>query len=184
MEDFVLMYLIEFSEETIINNKNGYGGKIMDKVFEQLQFFRGFTLNNLQKLEKEHADIQPTGFSNTLRWNYAHILTAYEGLVFQLTGKASKLDPKYMELFSQGTRPSEWTIEAPSLEEIAGELDKQGKLIVETFQNSLDEKLMQPFVVSGELKLETVREVLTFCIWHEGLHQGVINVLTRVVTNK
>ncbi len=29
----------------------------MDKVFEQLQFFRGFTLSNLQKLEKEHADI-------------------------------------------------------------------------------------------------------------------------------
>ncbi|MDM5155057.1 hypothetical protein QUF88_14915 [Bacillus sp. DX1.1] len=69
----------------IINNKNGYGGIIIDKVFEQLQFFRGFTLNNLQNLEK-HADIQPTGFSNTLRWNYAHILTAYEGLVFQLSG--------------------------------------------------------------------------------------------------
>lgn len=36
----------------IIDNKNGYGGIIMDKVFEQLQFFREFTLNNLQKLEK------------------------------------------------------------------------------------------------------------------------------------
>ncbi|SFB19670.1 MULTISPECIES: DinB family protein [unclassified Bacillus (in: firmicutes)] len=156
----------------------------MDKIFEQLQFFRGFTLSNLQKLEKEHADIQPTGFSNTLRWNYGHILTAYEGLVFQLAGKESKLDPKYMQLFSQGTRPSEWTTDAPSLEEIAGELDKHGKLIVETFQNSLDEKLLQPFVVSGEHKLETVRDALIFCIWHEGLHQGVINGLTRVVTTK
>ncbi|MDM5156361.1 DinB family protein [Bacillus sp. DX1.1] len=156
----------------------------MEKIFEQLQFFCGFTLNNLQKLEKNHADVQPTGFSNTLRWNYGHILTAYEGLVFQLTGKGSKLDPKFMELFSQGTRPSEWTIEAPSLEEIATELEKQGKLIVETFQNSLDEKLVQPFEVSGAHKLETVREALVFCIWHEGLHQGVINGLTRVVTTK
>lgn len=84
--------------------------------------------------------------------------------MFQLSGKGRKLDPKYMELFSQGTRPSEWKMEAPSLEELAGELDKQGKLMVETFQNSLDEKLMQPFVVSGEYKLETVREALTFCI--------------------
>ncbi|MEH6995712.1 DinB family protein [Neobacillus drentensis] len=156
----------------------------MDKIFEQLQFFRGFTLSNLQKLEIGHADIQPAEFSNTLRWNYGHILTAYEGLVFQLGGKGSKLDPKYMELFSQGTRPSEWTSEAPSLEEIAAELDKQGKLIVETFQNSLDEKLMKPFDVAGPHKLETVRDALIFCVWHEGLHQGVINGLTRVVTNK
>lgn len=87
-----------------------------------------------------------------------------------------------MELFSQGTRPSEWTIEAPSLEEIAAELEKQGKLIVETFQNSLDEKLMQLFDISGVYKLETIRDALIFCIWHEGLHQGVINGLTRAVT--
>lgn len=63
-----------------------------------------------------------------------------------------------MALFSQGTRPSEWTVEPPSLEEIAAELEKQGKLIVETFQNSLDEKLMQLFTVTGAHKLETVRE--------------------------
>ncbi|CRK83603.1 DinB family protein [Neobacillus massiliamazoniensis] len=154
----------------------------MDKVFEQLHFFRGFTLSNIQKLKKEHADIQPVGFSNTLRWNYAHILTAYDGLVFQLSGKGSKLDPKYMELFSQGTRPSEWKIEAPSLEEITAELEKQGKLIIETFQNSLDEKLIQPKEIGGAFKLETVRDSIIFCIWHEGLHQGVINGLTRVVT--
>jgi uncharacterized damage-inducible protein DinB len=154
----------------------------MNKVLEQFQFIRGFTLNNLQKIEKKHADIQPTGFSNTLRWNYAHILTAYEQLLFQLSGKESKLDPKFLELFKSGTRPSEWTIVPSSLEEITVELERQGKLIVETFQNSLDDKLIQPFTLHGEHKLETVRDALLFCIWHEGLHQGVINGLTRVVT--
>ncbi|QOR64836.1 DinB family protein [Cytobacillus suaedae] len=79
----------------------------MDKVFEQLQIFRGFTLSNLQKLKNEDADIQPAGFSNTLRWNYAHILVAYDELVYQLSGKGIQLNPKYRELFSQGTRPSE-----------------------------------------------------------------------------
>jgi uncharacterized damage-inducible protein DinB len=153
----------------------------MDKALEQLQFFRGFTLNNLQKLKKEHADIQPAGFSNTLRWNYAHILTAYDGLMFQLSGKGSKLDPRFFEFFGGGTKPSEWKTEAPSLEKIAGELEKQGKLLVETFQNSLDEKLVHSKEIAG-IKLETVRDALTFCLWHEGLHQGVINGLTRVVT--
>lgn len=149
---------------------------------EQFQFFRESTLKNLQNLEKEYADIQPTGFNNTLRWNYAHILTAYEGLVIQLSGNESKLDPKYMQLFGIGTKPSEWKMEAPSLEEIAAELEKQAKYIIETFQNSLDDKLMQPREIRT-LKLETVRDALTFCIWHEGYHQGVINGLSRVVTS-
>ncbi|QOR68930.1 hypothetical protein IM538_13335 [Cytobacillus suaedae] len=67
---------------------------------------------------------------------------------------------------------------------MSAELDKQGKLLVETFQHLLDEKLVQPQDIAGAFKLETIRDALLFAIWHEGLHQGVINGLTRVVTTK
>lgn len=154
----------------------------MDTLLQHLQFVRGVTLMRLQKVEKGQEDIQPAAFSNTLRWNFAHILTPYEAFVFGLSGKESNLDPKYKELFGRGTRPSEWTVVPPSMKEIAKELDTQGKLIIETFHDSLDEKLLKPFDFSPNYTFETVRDALTACIWHEGLHLGVINGLMRVVT--
>jgi uncharacterized damage-inducible protein DinB len=124
----------------------------------------------------------PDGFNNSILWNVGHILLAAEQFLFITTNRESILPEHYVQLFSRGTKPSEWTMEPPSLESLLEQLDTQTERVKRTFLENIDEKIPTPFQFPGLPPLETVGDVLLLTLYHETMHTGQIKALKRLVS--
>jgi uncharacterized damage-inducible protein DinB len=143
--------------------------------FSLNRFTRNRTLQALDKTDELVADEVPSGFSNSIRWNLGHILVTQEVLMFKNAANESmKLDSNLIELFKMGTKPDS-KINYPTLEELRNLLAEQQERIERTFAGRLSELLGSPIKLGEWIEFKTIGEVLTFTIYHEGIHQGVIN---------
>lgn len=151
-----------------------------DMVMGQVEVVRAITLQKLESITEDVADIMPKGFHNTIRWNVGHILIVQDQLASNFAGLPQQLSPEFVSLFGNRTKPSEWQIEPPTLQTLADELKKQTAYIKETLGSCLQEKATKPFVRLG-FKMETIGEILTFSLHHEGMHTGVIYAIQRAI---
>ncbi|SEN74988.1 DinB family protein [Lihuaxuella thermophila] len=145
-------------------------------LIAQFEMFRGRMYQLLETVSETAADQQPAGFNNTIRWNTGHILTVTDRF-FGL----NMLPENYKELFWAGTKPADWTGNAPSLETLLSQLREQEARIKETIPERLDEKLPQPIQFPNGFQLTTISEVLAFNNVHEGIHTGYMNALKRAI---
>lgn len=153
------------------------------RLFKQYQFFREMTLNELKGVTNEEALIIPEGFSNSILWNAGHLLVTSDSII---TNGVLGEEYKYkhlQEFFNRGTKPSEWTKEPPTLEEIMKELSEQLKDIEAKYEGKLNSPLENPFSL-GVMELETGADYFNFGIIHESLHIGVIKGLKYALKGK
>ncbi|WP_158095107.1 DinB family protein [Gottfriedia luciferensis] len=151
---------------------------MQDSIFEQLRFTRFYTLRILNSVSKEVVDKIPKGFNNNIRWNAGHILGAYEQLLYANTGDENRLSKEIIDFFKGGTKPSDWQGEPPSFEEIITLLEQQVEQVISTYEGRLDEVLQKEMKLGG-FEIKTVRDMISFNIFHEGLHDGLMNGLKR-----
>jgi hypothetical protein len=149
-------------------------------LFDQFEFARMITLKVADGITEDYADVIPSGFSNSLRWQLGHIYASVEGILFHFANEKVNLPDGYLELFNTGTRPADWNVNPPKLEEIIPLLSEQVGRVKETFQGRLDEKIAQPLPI-GPLKLESIGELLSFVSFHESEHIGMIKSLKNAV---
>jgi hypothetical protein len=149
-----------------------------DAIFEQLRFTRVYTLKVLSSVSKESVDVIPAGFNNNILWNAGHVLGAYEQLLYANTGDAGQLSKKFIDFFKGGTKPGDWQAEPPSYEEIVTLLEQQVEQVISTYEGRLDEIISKEMKL-GSFEIKTVRDMISFNIFHEGLHAGLINGLKR-----
>ncbi|GGH73152.1 putative damage-inducible protein DinB [Pullulanibacillus pueri] len=148
-------------------------------VFKPLEFVRQRTINAVKDLSDKTLDTVPKGFNNNIRWNLGHVYVVQERFAFQTTGETVQIPENYLRLFSPGTKPADWNEQVPTLEELLKALEEQAQRIQETFQNRLDEQVKKPFTTGSGLTLNTVGELLTFSLYHEGMHFQTISLLKR-----
>lgn len=170
--------LIESFKTYIMEKSTDKGGKQL-AILEPFRFTRAATIKTLQKIDQEKWDLQPNGFSNTIRWNAGHIYVTLESLLHGSDTTYHLIEPSYSAFFKNGTRPSEWKEEAPSAENIIHHLQNQGDRIEEHFAHRLTEKINQPIQI-GPLTLTTYEEIITFSLFHEGLHLGIISSYIKI----
>ncbi|WP_088044303.1 DinB family protein [Bacillus sp. EAC] len=149
-----------------------------DSIFEQLKFTRSYTLRLLSSVSTDVVEKVPAGFNNNILWNAGHILAAYEQLLYANTGDELNLSEDVISFFKGGTKPSDWNSEPPSFEEIIALLEKQIEQIISTYEGRLDEEMKKEIKLGG-FEIKTVRDMISFNIFHEGLHSGLINGLKR-----
>ena len=149
-----------------------------ESIFEQLRFTRAYTLRILNSVSKDDADVMPTGFNNNIRWNAGHVLASNAQLLFANTGDKVQLSQAYIDNFKGGTKPSDWKGEPPSFEEILTLLEAEVEQIISTYDGRLDEEIKREMKLGG-FEIKTVRDIISFNIFHEGLHAGLINGLKR-----
>jgi len=149
-----------------------------DAIFEQLRFTRIYTLKVLSSVSKEVVDLIPAGFSNNILWNAGHVLGAYEQLLYANTGDVGQLSKEFIDFFKGGTKPGDWQAEPPSYEEIVTLLEQQVEQVIYTYEGRLDEIISKEMKL-GSFEIKTVRDMISFNIFHEGLHAGLINGLKR-----
>lgn len=149
-------------------------------IFDQFEFARNITLHVANDITEENADVIPNGFPNSLRWQLGHVYASVEGIVFHMSNEKVNLPDGYAELFNRGTRPADWKITPPKVDEIMPLLSEQVGRVKETFSGRLDEKLPQP-MNAGPLTLETIGELLAFASFHESEHIGCIKSLKNAI---
>ncbi|MEH7109149.1 DinB family protein [Bacillus sp. JJ1764] len=151
-----------------------------DIVLRQVEVVRVITIQKLEYTTEDVADIMPKGFNNTIRWNVGHILIVQDQLASNFAGLTQQLSQEFVTLFGNRTKPSEWQVEPPTLQTLTYELKKQTAYIKESLGNRLQEKSKKPYVRLG-FRMETIGEILTFSLHHEGMHTGVIYAIQRAI---
>lgn len=142
------------------------------KSMIMFKYSRTSTLILLPKLEEKLWDIQPEGFPNTIRWNAGHVYAEAEGFLHDADHNYEITRPDWMDLFLDGTRPSEWTGNIPTKAEIIEALREQEGRIETFFKDKLQNKASKTRDLNGML-LDNVDSSLQFVTWHEGLHLGI-----------
>ncbi|SFK32852.1 DinB superfamily protein [Halobacillus dabanensis] len=143
-----------------------------EQIFQQINLVRKATLKQMDNLTEGQADKQPDGFKNTIRWNLGHIYVVQNSLIAKFGGKPVETPSRYLELFAPGTKPADWQGDVPSLSELKKELEEQPLRLKEALSGQLDDEAAEAF-----LSLPTVGEILTFTLYHEGVHTGMIKAL-------
>lgn len=145
---------------------------------KQFNLTRTSLLTFLDDLNEEKIDIQAKYFNNTIRWHIGHTLVVTEKFLFQYPKKTTNIPENYALLFSSGTKPADWTEEAPSLEVLMQQLIEQQSRVNEF--NDLFWKTNVPFKVPFG-SIETYSDLLIMLAYHEAEHLGKIKAMYQVV---
>ncbi|MFD1737273.1 DinB family protein [Bacillus salitolerans] len=151
-----------------------------ESIFKQFVFVRKRTLAMLDTLSVNQIDKIPTGFNNNILWNIGHIFVSTESLLYGFVREQSPIEDRYVKLFTMNTSPKNWSGDIPSFHELKDNLTLQLERVQKEFTGRLHEEGAKPFDL-GTVQFTTVAEVFNFAIWHEGLHQGTITCLNKVL---
>ncbi|CAG9622690.1 DinB family protein [Sutcliffiella rhizosphaerae] len=91
-----------------------------------------------------------------------------------------EISTRIQKAFESGTSPKEWSSTPLTLKEIRELLIEQKGRIRKTFSGILGEPAANVFEFRDK-KLKMIGDLFIFTIWHEGLHQGVINGMKRTI---
>lgn len=147
-------------------------------LLTQVDIVRSLTLQEVQSLHEEEADVQPDGFNNTIRWHLGHIFLVQERLVFRHAGFPLDVPQPYIDLFANGTKPTEWKSDPPPLDELGCRLTEQPVRIRTLLGEKLSEPLAVPFS-RFEGKLDTIGAIIGYTLYHEGQHLAAIKMIKR-----
>ncbi|RIX52155.1 DinB family protein [Paenibacillus nanensis] len=148
-------------------------------LFKQLRFVRTNTVQRVKDMSMEKACIVPRGFNNNVLWNLGHILFVHERFSFALINEKMELPNHFAELFAPGTKPENGGTPLPELDEIIFLLSNQMDRIEQSLENRLEEQLEKPYVTSTGLEISTIKECLSFCLYHEGMHFAAIKSIKQ-----
>lgn len=151
-----------------------------DMLLKQVEVVRAITIKKLESITEEIADIVPRGFNNSIRWNIGHILIVQDQLASQFAGLNHQLPFHFFDLFGNRTKPSDWQEEPPTLKTLSITLKQQTEYIKDQLGNRLQERAVKPFARLG-FEMNTIGEIITFSLHHEGIHIGVIHGIERVI---
>ena len=152
-------------------------------IFDQLSFARQSLINTVKEIGEIQADIVPEGFNNSIRWNLGHVCVVQERFSFFFADEPMGIPNEFLELFSAGTKPSDWKIKPPTLQELDKILREQPNRIRERLYGRLDEVIANPFSRIPGITLKTFDELLTFSLFHEGQHIQAVKMLIKLTSN-
>ncbi|KRF55269.1 formate dehydrogenase [Bacillus sp. Soil768D1] len=147
----------------------------MSYVKNQLKVMRENLLKEIEGLSPELMDVQPKGFNNTIHWHLGHVLSAAEKFLLDSPNN-SNLPANYGQLFGYGSKPADWTGDIPSVEVLKQQLQEQLGRLLEIPEESLNEKVAQPF-----REMETLGEFINFVVLHEASHIGQIHAMKLLI---
>lgn len=153
---------------------------------ESLKLFkysRTSTLILLNNIDKKKWDVQPNGYSNTVRWNAGHVYVTAEDYLNDADKDYKITHPEWLDFFLDGTSPSDWSDDVPSAKQIVTALEEQKERIYSHFQDKINDKASVTRDINAT-KLDTVDASLQFVTWHEGIHLGFTNALRNTLNNE
>ncbi|MBM7651976.1 DinB family protein [Neobacillus cucumis] len=151
-------------------------------IFKQLRFVRENTINCVTEINDEASLFIPEGFNNNIKWNIGHIYVVQEKFAYFFIKEKMIMPNNFLELFTTGTSPINWEKqELPTISELIQLLKNQIDRIEQVLEFRLKEVIEKPFTTSTGLTLSTVEELLSFCLYHEGMHFATIKSYQLII---
>lgn len=139
------------------------------------------TIGRVKRVEDSKWDFQPKGFNNNIRWHAGHIFITIEDFIRQGIPSYEPVNPEWIELFDDGTSPEQWGEGVPSGEALLAALREQLDWVIPFIEDKLDENMKDPLVIGNDvLEVDSMEGLVQFLAWHEGIHSGTIDSLSKL----
>lgn len=114
----------------------------------------------------------PHGFSNNIIWNAAHLLSVTQSLVYSLSGNKWREDKSIVKGYAPGTFPQS-NVDETFVALVQGRLIQSIDKIEEDLEKGIFNEIT-PYVTRTRAELKNIEDILSFLIFHEGIHTGYI----------
>jgi hypothetical protein len=154
-------------------------------VLGQISFAREYTLATLADFSDDEWYGLPPGMHTHLAWQVGHIAMAEYGLcLFRVRGRQpgdlELMPSKFRKMFSRGSTPDADRSAHPTPREMLAALDTIHRQVLTEAVTFTAEQLNEPTEMpyAGPA---TKLGAMMFCPLHEGIHQGQIGILRRML---
>ncbi len=151
----------------------------MEQTFELNRTSRTLIAPFLEDFSLEQLNTIPTGFSNTLFWNIAHVVVTQQLLVYKLSGLPMLISDELVDKYKKGSKPEQ----AATQEEV----DQIKALIfdlVDQTQADYGSGVFTQFTeypTSSGFILKNVKHAMAYNNFHEGLHLGIMMSMKKIL---
>ncbi|SFI37155.1 DinB superfamily protein [Paenibacillus sp. UNC496MF] len=139
---------------------------------------RRIVLQQVDAIPEELFDVQPAGFTNTVRWNVGHLVYWADAYMTLCFGSGSAIPSAYAAFFDSGTKPADWTEAPPSKAELLRVLSAQ----LDRFADIAPDRLNAPFAPplrQGPLEFHAAGDLFNFALMHEAMHLAACGSLLK-----
>ncbi len=151
----------------------------MQNAFEILQITRQNTLTLLDDLTLDQLNEIPEGYSNSIIWNVAHVVTTQQLLCYGLSNNEKLIAADRIDQNRKGTKPERYYSE----EEVAFWKEQMiytaGK-IKEDYSAGIFKEFNE-YTTSYNITLTDIEKAIEFNNVHEGVHYGYILALRKSI---
>lgn len=156
--------------------------EISIETIQQLRIARMHTIGRVKRVEDSKWDFQPKGFNNNIRWHAGHIFITIEDFIRQGIPSYEPVHPEWIALFDDGTSPAQWEEkDVPSGPELLAALREQFDWVIPFIEGKLEQEMDEPLVIGNDvLKVYSMEGLIQFLAWHEGIHAGTIDSLSKL----
>ena len=140
---------------------------------------RKILFNILKNTSRENLLKIPDGFRNNIWWNIAHVMVTQQLLVYKLSNLPMKISQELVDKYKKGTAPNGMATD-DEINEVLEFLFSTVEFTIEDFENGLF-KNFNEYSTSAGVVLKNVNDAISFNLFHEGIHLGVILSLQKAV---
>ncbi len=144
----------------------------MKQAIDMLIQIRTRLARSLEECSTEELLWVPTGLRNNILWNAGHLLVSQQGLHYWPAGAELHVSSELVHQFRKGSSPSDWT-ETPDVDLVLRLLTEVPERLPEDYASGRL-STYQGYTTSTGFQMDSIEAAITFNLFHEGLHTGVI----------
>jgi hypothetical protein len=147
-----------------------------------LEKTRRRALELVESLTPDQLRTVPKGFHNNLLWNLGHLVVSQQVLCYAKSGLSPRAPAYLMPLFGKGTSPARWASSHVEIDatEIRTWVADTAALLRQDFEQHAF-KTYEAYETSSGAVLTNIGEALTYVLWHEAMHLGVMMSQRKLV---
>lgn len=155
-----------------MNENLNYSFKILQESRKKLSdIFTGLSRDQLTEI--------PTGFSNNIIWNIAHVICTQHLLAYRLFGNKLNLSDEFVERYRKGSKPGEKYFQEDE-RTVNRELE-HGMVELQSQIEVLRRQGQIKYETSFGVTLKSIDDVVKFLVMHEGIHLGYIMAMKKSI---
>ena len=151
----------------------------MQHQFEVLKQSRDFIYNAVSSCNNKQLNHIPNGFKNNIIWNLGHLVVTQQLLCYKLSGLPCLIPEEMITKYQKGSKPLQ-----PVAENEINEIKKLFLQLPQEFEKDYNNNLFKQYntyTTSINVTLKNIEDAITFNLYHEGIHLGIILQLLKLV---
>jgi DinB superfamily len=151
----------------------------MQTSIERYKKIRLYILDSIKDLSIEQLNKIPTGFANNIIWNIAHLIATQQAICYKRAEQQLTIDDSFFDLFKPGTKPD--IIFNVTMVDKIKELFIHNLEQLEKDYNNNSFENYTTWTTRAGVDVTNIDIAISFILYHEGLHEGIIGAIKKFV---